>query len=80
MYHLDDQASDPGHVLSVVPQGSVLGLVLFFLLMIFQSTSGLLFDYLQMVVFYIGILTQQRIVKFCQKTWIAWYVGKQIGK
>ena len=47
---------------------------------IFQITSGLLFDYLQMVVFYIGTLIRQRIVKFYKKTWIAWHVGKQTGK
>ena len=53
---LDGQASDPVRVLSGVPQGSVLGLVLFSSsLMIFLIISGQLFASLLMIVCFIGI-------------------------
>ena len=58
---------------------AIMALLLVFI-MIIRTTSSLLFDYLQMIVFYIGILSRQRIVKCCKKTWIPWYIGKQIGK
>ena len=53
---LDGQASNPVRVLSGVPQGSVLGLVLFsFSLMIFLIISRHLFASLLMIVCFIGI-------------------------
>ena len=66
---LDGRASDPVPVLSGVPQDRSWDRSYFlFSSMIFRIISGLLFGYLLMIVFCIGISSLHWIVTFCKMT------------